>query len=142
MRLLILQSRNLENGTSAFSTIPHATISLVLLKFLSKVLFLYFLSSKHSHFSGNDIITLDQTSDSLIVTYDLKSVDSTYDRPWLGIYRKDEVLSNMYEQYIYLSQQKGASRMKKLRAGEWEARLYSNAQTDVISKSNIISISK
>lgn len=89
---------------------------------------------------GKDTIILDQTSDSLVITYDLKSVDVANDRPWLGIYPKVEVLSNMYEQYIYPAQSKGATRMSKLRAGEWEARLYSNVQSDIISKSNIIVI--
>jgi len=91
---------------------------------------------------GKDEIKLQQTSDNLIVSFDLKSVDLSYDSPWLGIYRKDEELMNMYEQYKYLSVAKGEFKMNKLRAGEWEARLFSTAHNGVISTSNIIIVAK
>jgi hypothetical protein len=47
--------------------------------------------------------------------FDLKSVDLSYDAPWLGIFRKDEILMNQYDQYKYLSEIKGEFRMNKLR---------------------------
>jgi hypothetical protein len=74
---------------------------------------LFFYSSLS--LSGKDEILLSQTSDSLIVQFDIKSVDLAYESPWLGIYRKDEVLQNMYEQYKYLSEVKGEFLMAKLR---------------------------
>jgi len=101
-----------------------------------------YLASCEAFVEGKDQITLEQTSDNLFVSFDLKSVDLSYDSPWLGIYRKDEILMNMYEQYKYLSVAKGEFKMNKLRAGEWEARLFSTAQNGVISKSNIIVVPK
>jgi len=85
---------------------------------------------------------LSQTSDSLIVQFDIKSVDLAYENPWLGIYRKDEVLQNMYEQYKYLPEVKGEFLMAKLRPGEWEARLFSTAEVGAISHSNVLVVNK
>jgi len=99
-----------------------------------------YLTCCEAFIEGKDVITLNQTSQDLIVTFDLKSVDLSYESTWLGIFRKDETLMNMYEQYKYISEVRGEFKMNKLRTGEWEARLFSNAQEGVISKSNIIQV--
>jgi len=101
-----------------------------------------YLTSCDAFVEGKDTITIIQTSDNLFVSFDLKTVDPSYDSPWLGIYRKDEILMNMYEQYKYLKSAQGEFKMKKLRTGEWEARLFSAVNEGAIATSNSIIVPK
>jgi len=91
--------------------------------------------------NGEDRINLSLQDTTITVETNLRTIDPTTEKVWIGIYHTSEERPRYYRRYKYLSSQNEILTFKRLiHDGEYEARLLQNNDYEVRCKSQSVPI--